>query len=315
MSVRDASVPDPRAIVNAMTVDVEEHYHANVFDGTPMRDPGYPHESRVRSSTERMLALLDSASVRATFFILGKVADSHPALVREIASRGHEVASHGHAHQLVYTQSVRAFRDDVRRAKGTLESLVGAPVRGYRAPSYSIVTRSLWALDVLAEEGYEYDASIFPIRHDRYGIPGAPRHPHTRQVAGGTIVEAPPSTARAAGASVPVAGGGYFRLLPYGWTRWGLTRLNRVEQRPAIFYTHPWELDPGQPRLPLKPHHSIRHYANLEGTEGKLARLLREFRFGPLDEVLASLGLLSVAPGTRTLMLQVARAGAYGAMA
>lgn len=280
-------------IVNAMTIDVEEHYHANVFDGTPARDAGSRLESRVQASTERLLRLLDDAGVRATFFVLGLVADAHPGLVRTIAADGHEIASHGFAHELIYTQTPAAFRGDVRRAKHTLEAIVGMPVRGYRAPSYSITGQSLWALDVLAEEGFEYDASIFPIRHDRYGMPGAPRHAYHLEQSDGTLVEAPPSTVRVAGINVPVAGGGYFRLLPYGWTRWGIAHLNDRERRPAVFYTHPWEIDPDQPRLPLPAVSSVRHYANLHTTEPKLARLVREFAFAPLAEVLDTMGLTS----------------------
>lgn len=280
-------------IVNAMTIDVEEHFHANVFDGTPVRAIQHTMASRVEASTRRMLDLLDDARTRATCFVLGAVADAQPALVREIAARGHEIASHGYAHQLVYTQAPEVFRDDVRRAKLTLEALCGVPVRGYRAPSYSVTERSLWALDILADEGYDYDASIFPIRHDRYGIPHAPRHAYVLDQTGGRLVEAPPSTIRMAGLNLPVAGGGYFRLLPYGWTRFGIDRLNRDEQRPAIFYTHPWEIDPGQPRLPLPRLHGWRHYANLDTTESKLVRLLADFDFAPLADVLTGTGTLS----------------------
>jgi len=283
-------------IVNAMTIDVEEHFHANVFDGTPVRDIQHTLASRVEASTHRMLQLLDDSGTRATCFVLGAVADSHPALVREIAARGHEIASHGYAHQLVYTQTPEVFRDAVRRAKQTLEAIAGVRVRGYRAPSYSVTERSLWALDVLSEEGYDYDASIFPIRHDRYGIPHAPRHAHVLEQTGGRLVEAPPSTIRMGGMNLPVAGGGYFRLLPYGWTRFGVDRLNTTEQRPAIFYTHPWEIDPGQPRLPLSRLSGMRHYANLDTTEAKLVRLLADFRFAPLADLLIADGKLEPLP-------------------
>lgn len=285
------------ALVNAMTIDVEEHFHANVFDGTPVRAIQHTLASRVEASTRRMLDLLDAAGTKATCFVLGVVADAHPDLVREIARRGHEIASHGYAHQLVYTQTPDEFRDDVRRAKLTLEALCGTMVRGYRAPSYSVTERSLWALDVLADEGYDYDASIFPIRHDRYGIPHAPRHTYVLEQTGGRLVEAPPSTIRLAGLNLPVAGGGYFRLLPYGWTRFGIDRLNALEQRPAIFYTHPWEIDPGQPRLPLSRLHGLRHYANLDTTESKLVRLLSDFAFAPLEAVLTTAGTLTSRAG------------------
>ncbi len=275
-------------IVNAMTVDVEEHFHANVFDGTPVREMQHTMVSRVEASMQRMLDLLDAAGVQATCFVLGAVADTHPMLVKDIARRGHEIASHGYAHQLVYTQTPAAFREDVRRAKHTLEAIAGVPVRGYRAPSYSITKESLWALDVLVQEGYEYDASIFPIRHDRYGIAYAPRHPYVMEQLGGRLVEAPGSTVRVGGINLPVAGGGYFRLLPYAWTRWGISRLNAIERKAAIFYTHPWEIDPDQPRLPLSRIHAVRHYANLATTERKLVHLLAQFRFAPLSDVLAA---------------------------
>jgi polysaccharide deacetylase family protein (PEP-CTERM system associated) len=203
-----------------------------------------------------------------------------PGLVREIADLGHEVASHGYDHRLVYGQTPAAFREDVRRAKAVLEDVTGAPVDGYRAPSYSITSRTPWAFDVLIEEGHRYDASVFPIRHDRYGIPGAPRHPYVVTRPGGSIVEAPGSTVRVGPVNLPVAGGGYFRLLPYWWTRWGIQRLNQIERRPAIFYLHPWEIDPGQPRLPVDPIGRFRHYRNLHRTEDRLRQLLVDFRFG-----------------------------------
>lgn len=279
-------------IVNAMTIDVEEYFHANVFDGTPARAAVHSLESRVRQSTERLLDMLAGAGVRASFFVLGSVADRHAGLVKAIAASGHEIASHGQAHRLVFEQTREEFREDVRRAKGTLESLCGSVVRGYRAPSYSVTARSLWALDALAAEGYDYDASIFPIRHDRYGIPNAPRHPFRLELNGRSLTEAPPSTIRVGRFNLPVAGGGYFRLLPYAWTRWGITRLNLVERKPAIFYTHPWEIDAGQPRLPLSRVSAWRHYANLASTEAKLARLLEEFQFAPLGTVLDALGRL-----------------------
>lgn len=280
------------AIVNAMTIDVEEYFHANVFDGTPTRLAGDQLESRVRRSTDRVLSLLADANVRASFFVLGSVADRHPDLVKAIARAGHEIASHGQAHQLVFDQTPAVFREDVRRAKGTLESLTGAEVQGYRAPSYSVTTRSLWALDVLADEGFRYDASVFPIHHDRYGIPGAPRHAHAIERGGATLIEAPPSTVRVGGLNLPVAGGGYFRLLPYAWTTWGIGRLNSVECKPAIFYIHPWEMDAEQPRLPLSRASAWRHYANLTKTEGRFTRLLRDFQFAPLCVVLDALGHL-----------------------
>lgn len=281
----DAAAAIP--IINAMTIDVEEYFHASVFDAVVPREAWDRRESRVCASTDRLLKILSDANVHASFFVLGWVAERYPEQIRRIAALGHEIASHGHGHHLVYEQTPSAFREDVKRAKGVLESLTGVKVGGFRAPSYSITGRSLWALDILLDEGHQYDASIFPIHHDRYGIPNAPRHPYVLQREGRGLVEAPPSTVRFGRVNLPVAGGGYFRLLPYAWTRWGISRLNTVERKPAIFYVHPWELDADQPRLPLGPASALRHYGNLRRTEAKLERLFRDFRFAPLGTLLA----------------------------
>ncbi len=254
-------------------------------------------ESRVCRNTDRLLDLLAEHGVRGTFFVLGWVAERHPALVARIASAGHEIASHGYGHRLVYDQTPAAFREDVRRAKGLLEQASGVPVNGYRAPSYSIVPRSLWALDVLIEEGYAYDASIFPIRHDRYGIPVSARHPYVIDRPGGRLIEVPASTIEVGGMNLPIAGGGYFRLLPYGWTRWGIGRVNNTERRPAIFYLHPWEIDPDQPRLQAGLLGRVRHYRNLDQTESRLRRLLAEFAWGSLRSILPTFGAESVPHG------------------
>ncbi|HEV8396210.1 MAG TPA: XrtA system polysaccharide deacetylase [Vicinamibacterales bacterium] len=272
--------------LNAMTVDVEDYFHVSVFDKTVPRTDWEGLESRVVTNTERLLDLFDEYAVRSTFFVLGWVAERHPALVRSIAGRGHELASHGYAHRLVYEQTPDAFRDDVRRSKALIEDVSGRPVNGYRAPSFSVTEQSLWALDVLLEEGYRYDASIFPIRHDRYGIPDAPRWPHTMARSAGSLFEVPGSTVRLGGTNLPVAGGGYFRILPYAWTRWGIGRVNR-EGQPAVFYLHPWEIDPRQPRLPAGLLGRFRHYRNLHLTEARLRSLMRDFSFGPLEAVLA----------------------------
>jgi polysaccharide deacetylase family protein (PEP-CTERM system associated) len=274
------------AVVNAMTVDVEDYFHVSAFDRVLSRDDWPAQESRVEANTERLLALLAEHRVRATCFVLGWVAERWPGLVKAIAAGGHEVASHGYWHRLVYTQTPDQFREDLRRARAVIENASGIRVRGYRAPSFSITAKSLWALDVLAEEGYDYDASIFPIRHDRYGLPSAPRHIFRVHCGTRDLVEVPGSTVRVAGVKVPMAGGGYFRLLPYAWTRWGIARLNRVERQPAVFYLHPWEIDPDQPRLAANALGRFRHYRNLHRTEGRLRRLLEEFRFAPLGEVL-----------------------------
>jgi polysaccharide deacetylase family protein (PEP-CTERM system associated) len=282
-------------IVNAMTVDVEEHFQVSAFDRVIPRAAWESLESRVERNTHRLLDLLDELDVRATFFVLGWVADRRPALVREIDRRGHEVASHGYGHCLVYEQTRADFASDVRRARRTLEDAIGHAVIGYRAPSFSITPRSLWALDMLAREGYEYDSSIFPIRHDRYGLPGAPRYAYRTDTVHGSIVEIPPATVKIAGRTLPAAGGGYFRLLPYAWTRWSFSTINEVERRPAVFYLHPWEIDPDQPRIHAGIGSRIRHYTNLSRTAARLRRLLTEFRFAPLSRLIAA-AELDVAP-------------------
>ena len=273
--------------LNAMTVDVEDYFHVSVFDKTVARTDWASMESRVERNTGRLLDLFDQHAVRGTFFVLGWVAERYPSVVRSIASRGHELASHGYGHRLVYEQTPDTFRDDVRRSKGLIEELSGRRVNGYRAPSFSVMEQSLWALDVLLEEGYRYDASIFPIRHDRYGIPDAQRWPHVMALRNGSLFEVPGSTVRVGGTNLPVAGGGYFRILPYAWTRWGMRRVNRVEGQPAVFYLHPWEIDPEQPRLPASRLGRFRHYRNLHLTEARLRSLMSDFSFGPLATVLS----------------------------
>lgn len=276
-------------LLNAMTVDVEDYFHVSALAASAPRARWDSFESRVERNTMRLLDLFDEHGATVTCFVLGWVADRHPQVVKAIAARGHEVASHGFWHQLVYDLTPDAFRDDVRRSRALLQNLSGQPVDGYRAPSFSITRRSLWALDVLVEEGYTYDASIFPVRHDRYGIPDAPRHAYRVNRPAGPLTELPPSTATLAGQNLAVAGGGYFRLLPYAWTRWGINRLNAVEHRPAIFYLHPWEVDPDQPRLPTTLLSRTRHYTNLARTEPRLRQLLRDFAFGPIRDVQAAL--------------------------
>ncbi len=287
------------AIVNAMTIDVEDYFHVSVFDGVVPRARWDHLETRVCVNTERLLALFAAHGVHATFFVLGWVAERLPLLVKRIVAGGHEVASHGYAHRLVYDQTPAAFREDVRRAKRLLEDQGGAAVRGYRAPSYSVTPRSLWALDILIEEGYTYDASIFPIRHDRYGIPLSPRHPFVLNRGGRILLEAPASTTRVGPLNLPIGGGGYFRILPYAWTRWGIRRVNRTEKRPVIFYLHPWEIDPDQPMLRTSRLGRFRHYRNLALTEARLTRLIREFEFAPMLNVLNALPPQASLTGTQ----------------
>ena len=272
---------------NALTFDIEDYFHVESAASAVQRAEWPSYEPRVVANTRRILDLLDEAGVKATCFVLGWVAEREPALVREIAARGHEVACHSFAHRLVYSLTLHEFRQDTRRAKAAIEDAAGVAVVGYRAPTFSIVRRSLWALDVLAEEGFEYDSSIFPIHHDRYGMPRAPRFPHEVQLASGrTIAEFPMTTLALAGARLPFSGGGYFRLLPYTVIRAALRRLNRREHQPGIVYLHPWEFDPAQPRLPMHLLSRFRHYVNLRTTHVKLRRLMRDFEFAPARDVL-----------------------------
>lgn len=275
------------AVLNAMTIDVEDYFHVSAFADVVRAEEWTTFESRVVGNTERLLDLFAASDVRATFFVLGWVAERFPSLVRRIHRDGHELASHSYDHGLVYDKTPDEFRADLRRARAAIADAAGVEVSGYRAPSYSVVDRSLWALDVLADEGYTFDSSIYPIRHDRYGIPDWPRHIERLERPGGALWELPGSTVRHFGMNMPMGGGGYFRLLPYSWTRAGIRHLNEQERRPAIFYLHPWEIDPEQPRLNAGFVSRFRHYRNLQHTESRLKRLLAEFRFGPVTEILA----------------------------
>ncbi|HET7218507.1 MAG TPA: XrtA system polysaccharide deacetylase [Vicinamibacterales bacterium] len=273
-------------VLNAMTVDVEDYFQVSAFEDRVSRSQWDRFESRVGRNTERLLEMFDRAGVRATFFVLGWVAERFPGLIRQIHSGGHEIASHGFSHRLVYDTTPEEFRLDLRRARAALEAAANVSIFGYRAPSYSITRRSLWALDVLVSEGYVFDSSIYPIHHDRYGIPDWSREIQRIDRPGGSLWELPGSTVRWAGTNFPIGGGGYFRLLPYGWTRRGILRLNAVERKPAVFYLHPWEIDPEQPRIAGSGLSRMRHYRNLDKTEERLRRLLAEFRFGSVSEVL-----------------------------
>lgn len=275
-------------VVNAMTVDVEDFFQVTAFERHVRRETWDGIESRVCANTIRLLEMFRESNVTATFFVLGWVADRFPGLLRQIAAGGHEIASHGYGHRLVYDQTPGQFAEDLRRASDAIHRACGVRVVGYRAPSYSIVKDSMWALDVLLAEGYLYDASIFPIHHDRYGIPDCPRHPHPIVRAGGVIWEFPGSTVRWGTHNLPTGGGGYFRLLPYEWTRRTMRHVNTVEKQPAIFYIHPWEIDPDQPRIRASALSQFRHYRNLARTEPRLRRLLSEFAFAPVNSVLST---------------------------
>jgi polysaccharide deacetylase family protein (PEP-CTERM system associated) len=282
------------ATLNAFTVDVEDYFHVAALASAISRSSWETREFRVSANTERLLGVLGERGITGTFFVLGWVAERVPQLVRRIAGAGHEVACHGYSHQLIYTQSQETFRDETRHAKQLLEDLIGEPVRGYRAASFSITPKSRWALDTLIDLGFEYDSSIFPVRHDRYGMPGAARSPGTvESPSGRKIVEFPMSTALFGGVPVPVSGGGYFRLLPYRFIRAGLRRINERDGMPFTFYLHPWEVDPEQPRVKVGLLSRVRHYTNLDRCEERLKRLLGEFRFTSMRRALQASGLLA----------------------
>jgi len=289
----------PGGILNAFTVDVEDYYQVAALAPAVARSSWAQRESRVERNTDVILALLADHSVRGTFFVLGWIAERHPMLVKRIAAAGHEIACHGFSHQPVYTQAPDEFREETARSKRVLEDLSGTAVLGYRAASFSIIRQSLWALDELIDLGFQYDSSIFPIRHDRYGIPDAdPRPVAMTAPSGRSLVEFPMSAASYMGVRVPVSGGGYFRLLPYALTRAGLRQVNERFQRPFAFYLHPWEIDPGQPRIRVGWLSRFRHYTNLDRCEMRLRRLLPEFRFGTMRAALTALGLLPAAAAT-----------------
>jgi polysaccharide deacetylase family protein (PEP-CTERM system associated) len=284
-------------MLNALTIDVEDYYHVAGFASVIQPRDWEQYESRVERNVDRLMAILDEYRTRATFFILGWVAERHPHLPRAIQECGHEVASHGYAHQCIYTQTPEQFREETRRSRQILEDTIGRPILGYRAASYSITQQSLWALEILREEGFLYDSSIFPIHHDRYGIPGYSRFCRIIDGREGKgLVEFPPSTVRLVGANIPIAGGGYFRIYPYAFTRWGIRHLNTTERQPAVVYLHPWEIDPQQPRIPAKAFSRFRQYFNLDQTATRLIRLLQDFTFGTMASVLTEQGLLKT-PG------------------
>ncbi|NOY73033.1 MAG: DUF3473 domain-containing protein [Gammaproteobacteria bacterium] len=279
-------------IKNALTVDVEDYFQVSAFAKNIKPSDWDKQPLRVEKNTQRLMDIFDEAQVKATFFVLGWVADRNRSLVKEIARRGHEVASHGYSHQLVYNQTPEVFREETVRSKELLEDIIQAPVRGYRAASYSITKDSLWALDILAEAGFEYDSSIFPVRHDRYGIPDAEEIPHRlKTLKGHSLVEFPLSTAKIFNHKLPVAGGGYFRLYPYALTKAGLTQINH-RQQPFIFYLHPWEIDPEQPKVATSWLSRFRHYNNLDKCESRLCQLLIDFEFDTVQSVLNTLELL-----------------------
>ncbi len=270
-------------ITNALTVDVEDYFQVSAFEPHIDRADWDRLECRVERNITRILALFAQHNAKATFFTLGWVAERYPTLVREIVQQGHELASHGFAHQRASGLSEADFFADISRAKSLLEDVAGVAVKGYRAPSFSINERNLWAFDALSRAGYAYSSSIYPIRHDHYGMPDAPRFAHRRATG---LLEIPITTLRLRGRNFPASGGGYFRLLPYRASKWLFSQVNRLEQHPVVFYFHPWEIDPDQPRIQAAAAKAkFRHYLNLNRMEGRLAQLLQDFRWGRMDAI------------------------------
>jgi polysaccharide deacetylase family protein (PEP-CTERM system associated) len=273
-------------VLNALTVDVEDYFQVEAFASHISYEHWDSFTPRVERNVKRILDLFAQHDCRATFFVLGWVARKFPKLVQEIAKGGHEIASHGYRHQRLHILTPDEFRRDIKQAKAVLTDQIGRPIQCYRAPSFSITRATLWAFDILVEEGISFDSSVFPVRHDLYGYPDAKRFPSWYVLKNGErLFEFPPSTIRCSGQNIGVGGGGYLRFTPYAITRWALKRLNQVLQQPAMVYFHPWEIDPGQPRIRARGRSILRHYTNLSIMESKIERLLQDFRFGSLSEV------------------------------
>lgn len=272
-------------IKNAMSIDVEDYFQVSAFAPHIRREDWDTLPCRVERNVDVILGLLDETDSRATFFTLGWIAERYPQVVRRIVDNGHELASHGYGHQRASDLTPEAFREDVTRAKRILENLGGVAVRGYRAPSFSINRKNWWAVEELENAGYVYSSSIYPVKHDHYGMPDAPRFPHRPNGADG-ILELPPTTVPLFGRNLPAAGGGWFRLLPYEMSRWMLNRVNAQDRAPCMFYFHPWEVDPGQPRQSgLSAKTRFRHYVNLQRMPGRLRQLLNDFEWDRVDRV------------------------------
>lgn len=279
--------PNAGKVLNGLSVDVEDWFQVGAFEKVIERSDWDGLATRVERNVDEILDLFDESGVKATFFTLGWVAQRNPALMRRIVERGHEMASHGWDHARVFTMDRAQFAEDIRKAKAEIEDASGAAVTGYRAPSFSIDRRNPWAHAELAEQGYAYSSSVAPIAHDHYGWREAPRFAF-RPVAGADMIEIPVTTAEFAGRRLAAGGGGFFRVLPYEFSRWGINQVNLSEGRPAVFYFHPWEIDPGQPRVagaPLKSR--LRHYTKLDQMAGKLRRLIGDFEWGRMDEIAA----------------------------
>jgi polysaccharide deacetylase family protein (PEP-CTERM system associated) len=275
-----------KEIVNFLTVDVEDYFMVSAFSDVVGIHQWGNYESRIESNTLRVLNIIDKYSMKGTFFILGWVAEHYPEIVKEIDRRGHEVACHSYCHRLVYTITPEEFREDTRKAKAIIESIIGKEISGYRAPSYSITENTIWALEILEEEGFKYDSSIFPIRHDRYGFPAYSRFPRMEETGtDGKILEVPLSTIKIFGENLPVCGGGYLRMYPLWFTHYAIRKINEKEKRSAIVYVHPWELDPDQPRLRGTRLSMFRHYINLGKTESRLESLLGTSKFQSIRDI------------------------------
>ncbi len=288
-------------LYNYLTIDVEDFFQVSAFESLVSKESWDSYPSRVTKNTRKILSILEEHNIKATFFILGWTANKHPEIVKEIAQQGHEIGCHSYYHRLVYNLTPEEFREDTKKAKDTLEQISGNKVNGYRAPSYSITQKSLWAIQILNDLGFSYDSSIFPIHHDRYGIPGAPRYPFVWKTSQDqpeignaynneenidnlhSLIEYPISTALFFGKNLPVSGGGYFRLFPYWFTKMALKKINEKEKKRFIFYLHPWEFDPDQPRFKEASLFSkFRHYNNLDKTKVRFERLIKDFSFGPM---------------------------------
>jgi peptidoglycan-N-acetylglucosamine deacetylase len=278
---------DAQSLLNGLSVDVEDYFHVEAFADRIRPDSWSRYPSRVVANTRRVLQLFQESGAHATFFVLGVVAEQEPALVREIVAAGHEVGCHSYLHRRVFNLTPQEFREDTRRARGIIEDAGGAKVVGYRAPTFSISGKSLWALEILAEEGFLYDSSVFPIRHDLYGMPKAPRFPYRWACSAGRFLyEIPPLTVRVLGHNFAVGGGGHLRILPMAYTRWAMRRIRRREGRAAVVYFHPWEVDPEQPRLPGKLKSRLRHYTNLRRMGNRIREILQGGEFGSLRALL-----------------------------
>jgi len=281
-----STLPSAPAIVNALTIDVEDYFQVSAFATHIARDEWDTLPCRVERNVDAILLLLAEADMKATFFCLGWIAERYPALIRRLADEGHEVASHGFAHRRATEQTSSQFQADIQLSKALLEDITGRPVHGYRAPSFSVGTANPWAFDCIARAGYRYSSSIYPIRHDHYGVPDAPRFMHDSRPG---LVELPIATVRLFDANWPAGGGGYFRLLPYRLSRWSLRRINRIDRQPAMFYFHPWELDPEQPRISgVGARTRFRHYVNLGRMAPRLRRLVSDFKWDRVDRVFAA---------------------------